>query len=62
MEFGTLVSTHGVVIQPRADDLTAEVSSDKIVVTRPGGLVLSAGNGRSAPLLTSVTRAGHTSS
>jgi tetratricopeptide (TPR) repeat protein len=41
VEFGTLVSTHGVVIQPRADDVTAEVSNDKIVLTRPGGLVLS---------------------
>jgi len=46
VEFGTLVSTHGVVIQPRADDLMAEVSSDKIVLTRPGGLVLSGGNAR----------------
>ena len=46
VEFGTLVSTHGVVIQPRADDLTAEVNDDKIVVTRPGGLVLSGANAR----------------
>src|SRR5204863_2569817 len=46
VEFGILVSTHGVVIQPRADDIIAEVSSEKIVVTRPGGLVLSAGNAR----------------
>ena len=45
VEFGTLVSTHGVVLQPRADDVTAEVSNDKIVVTRPGGLVLSRGRG-----------------
>src|SRR4051794_8893000 len=45
VEFSTLVSTHGVVIQPRADDVIAEVSTDKIVVTRPGGLVLS-GPGR----------------
>jgi tetratricopeptide (TPR) repeat protein len=48
VEFGTLVSTHGVVIQPRADDVTAEVSNDKIVVTRPGGLVLSRGRGSTA--------------
>src|ERR1043165_4895860 len=46
VEFGTLVSTHGVVIQPRADDVAAEVSDDKIVVTRPGGLALSGGNAR----------------
>ena len=48
VEFGTLVSTHGVVLQPRADDVTAEVSNDKIVVTRPGGLVLSRGRGSMA--------------
>jgi tetratricopeptide (TPR) repeat protein len=41
VEFNALVSTHGVVIQPRADDVTAEVSNDTIVVARPGGLVLS---------------------
>jgi len=46
VEFGTLVSMHGVVIQPRADDVMAEVSDDKVVVTRPGGLVLSGGNAR----------------
>ena len=44
VEFSTLISTHGVVIQPRADDVIAEVSTDKIVVTRPGGLVLSSAN------------------
>jgi tetratricopeptide (TPR) repeat protein len=48
VEFNTLVSTHGVVIQPRADDVMAEVNTDKIVVTRPGGLVLSSGNARGA--------------
>ena len=36
VEFNALVSTHGVVIQPRADDVTAEVSNDKIVVDAPG--------------------------
>jgi len=41
VEFNALVSTHGVVIQPRADDVMAEVSHDKVVVTRPGGLTLS---------------------
>ena len=50
VEFNALVSTHGVVIRPRADDITAEVSNDKIVVTRPGGLVLSSASARaSAP-------------
>jgi tetratricopeptide (TPR) repeat protein len=42
VEFRALTSTHGVVIQPLADDVTAEVSPEKIIVTRPGGLTLSA--------------------
>jgi tetratricopeptide (TPR) repeat protein len=42
IEFRALASTHGVVIQPLADDVTAEVSPEKIIVTRPGGLTLSA--------------------
>src|SRR5205807_7530812 len=41
VELNALVSTHGVVIQPRADDVVADVNNDKIVVTRPGGLTLS---------------------
>ncbi len=49
VEFNALVSTHGVVIQPRADDVAAEVSNDKIVVTRPGGLTLSTTTARAAP-------------
>jgi tetratricopeptide (TPR) repeat protein len=46
VEFGALVSTHGVVIQPRADDVSAEINNDKIVVTRPSGLTLSNANAR----------------
>src|SRR5947209_2317412 len=46
VELNALVSTHGVVIQPRADDVIAEVSNDKIVVTRPGGLTLSSAGAR----------------
>ncbi len=46
VEFNALVSTHGVVIQPRADDVAAEVSNDKVVVTRPGGLMLSSAGAR----------------
>jgi tetratricopeptide (TPR) repeat protein len=48
VEFNALVSTHGVVIQPRADDVVAEVNSDKIVVARPGGLTLSNASARGA--------------
>ena len=39
---------HGVVIQPLADDLTAEIAPDKVVVTRPGGLVLSNAGARAS--------------
>ena len=45
VEFRLLASTHGVVIEPLADDLIAELSSDKVVVARPGGLTLSTGLG-----------------
>jgi tetratricopeptide (TPR) repeat protein len=42
VEFRALVSTHGVVLAPIADDLTADLAADKIVVSRPAGLSLSA--------------------
>ena len=42
VEFRALASTHGVVIQPLADDLTVETAPDKIVIARPEGLTLSA--------------------
>ncbi|MEA2877229.1 MAG: hypothetical protein QOF14_2425 [Hyphomicrobiales bacterium] len=48
VEFSALVSTHGVVIQPRADDVVADVMNDKVVVTRPGGLTLSDASTRAA--------------
>lgn len=41
VEFRALATTHGVVIQPFADDLNTEVSADKILLSRPGGLTLS---------------------
>jgi len=41
VELRALPSTHGVVLQPLADDLTAELSVDKILVSRPEGLSLS---------------------
>ncbi len=41
VELRALPSTHGVVLQPLADDLTAELSVDKILITRPDGLSLS---------------------
>jgi tetratricopeptide (TPR) repeat protein len=44
VEFRALASTHGVVLQPLADDLHAELSADKILVGRPTGLTLSNGS------------------
>jgi tetratricopeptide (TPR) repeat protein len=42
VELHALPSTHGVVVQPIADDLTAELAADKITIGRPSGLALSA--------------------
>jgi hypothetical protein len=44
VEFCALASTHGVVVQPLADDLKAELAADKVFLTRPAGLTLSASN------------------
>jgi tetratricopeptide (TPR) repeat protein len=41
VEFSLLESIHGVVIQPNSDDVSAEIASDKITLSRPGGLTLS---------------------
>ena len=41
VEFRALASTHGVVVQPLADDVSAELSAGKVIVTRPAGLTLS---------------------
>jgi tetratricopeptide (TPR) repeat protein len=41
VEFSLLESIHGVVIQHNSDDVTAEIASDKITLSRPGGLTLS---------------------
>ena len=42
VELRALPSTHGVVVQPIADDLTVAIDADKITIGRPGGLSLSA--------------------
>ena len=42
VELRALPSIHGIVVQPIADDLTAELSADKISISRPEGLALSA--------------------
>jgi hypothetical protein len=41
VEFHALASTHGVAIQPIADDVALELTEDKIVINRPSGLNLS---------------------
>ncbi len=37
IEFNALASAHGIVVQPRADDLTVELTADKVVIGRPAG-------------------------
>src|SRR5262249_9163700 len=49
VEFRALASTHGLVVQPIADDLTAELATDKIVVSRPSGMPLSRGQDTARP-------------
>ena len=41
VELSLLESVHGVVVHPNADDVRAEVGSDKVMLGRPGGLTLS---------------------
>jgi tetratricopeptide (TPR) repeat protein len=58
VEFRILPSTHGVIIQPLADDLNAELAADKLVISRPTGLTLSAvqGNARTSAGTAAVQR------
>jgi tetratricopeptide (TPR) repeat protein len=44
VEFSLRESTHGVVVEPKSDDIAVEIAPDKVTVTRPGGLTLSAAN------------------
>lgn len=55
VEFNALVSAHGVVIQPLADEVRLELGADKLVVTRPGGLALSNATARVASSPTDMT-------
>ena len=41
VELRALGSAQGIAVQPFADDLKAELSADKVILTRPGGLTLS---------------------
>jgi tetratricopeptide (TPR) repeat protein len=42
VELRALPSAHGIVVQPIADDIVAELGADKISISRPAGLSLSA--------------------
>ena len=41
VELSLLESIHGVAVHPNADDVTAKIATDKIILGRPGGLTLS---------------------
>ncbi|MEA2981217.1 MAG: hypothetical protein QOF09_3040, partial [Alphaproteobacteria bacterium] len=41
VDLRALASAQGLAVQPFADDLTAELSADKVILARPGGLNLS---------------------
>ena len=41
VEFRALASTHGVALQPLADDVQVELVPDNVIIARPGGLTLS---------------------
>jgi tetratricopeptide (TPR) repeat protein len=41
VELSLLESIHGVAVHPKSDDVTAEISPEKITLGRPGGLTLS---------------------
>lgn len=43
VEFRALASTHGVALQPLADDVQVEISTNNVVIGRPNGLTLSGG-------------------
>ena len=46
VELSLLELIHGVVIQPNSDDVIAEIASDKITLSRPGGSDAVVGGGR----------------
>ena len=46
VDFSLLESVHGIVLQPNSDDLRVDVAADKVTVSRPDGLILSATGGQ----------------
>jgi hypothetical protein len=58
VELRALPSVQGVVLEPLADDVTAALAADKITLSRPGGLSLSAttlGQQQFAPTFRALT-------
>lgn len=41
VEFELLTSAHGIVLRPKVDDFSAEIESERLLLTRDQGLVLS---------------------
>ena len=41
VELSLLESVHGVAVRPNSDDVIVDAATDKIVISRPGGLTLS---------------------
>ncbi len=54
VELSVLESIQGVVVRPNSDDVTADVASDVVTLTRPGGLTLSAADIRPERATSSV--------
>lgn len=51
IEFRLLPSTHGIVLQTVADDVLVHLAADRVIVSRPGGLNLTAVGARGSPEL-----------
>jgi tetratricopeptide (TPR) repeat protein len=49
IEFRALASTHGIAIQPLADDVAMELNAERIIIERPSGLALSGVSYRLGP-------------
>ena len=57
VDFRALASVQGIVVQPKADDLSIELSADRVMIARPGGLTLTSslpGGRRGSPLQPSM--------
>src|SRR6185295_12085172 len=55
VDLRALATAQGIAVQPFADDLKAELSVDKVIVARPGGLTLSAASGQQQRVTRALT-------